>query len=63
MACECEFDPYPPEDEDAGEESWHFRRTCTNCGGSWFGLHCPYDGHQNPCPHCGVNPEPEPDAD
>jgi hypothetical protein len=38
--CKCEFDPYPIEDEDFGEES----------------LHCPHDGYQNPCPKCGKRP-------
>lgn len=32
---------------------WHFARTCTYCGCSWGSLHCPHDGHQNPCPGCG----------
>jgi hypothetical protein len=48
--CRCEFDPY---DDDPDEESWHYRRTCGGCGYVWWGLHCPHDGVQNPCPSCG----------
>jgi hypothetical protein len=40
------------------EESWHYLRTCETCGGRWYGLHCPHDGHQNPCLYCGTRPEP-----
>jgi hypothetical protein len=50
--CDCEFDD-DPEDPD----SFHFRRTCIRCGHRWWGLHCPHDGSQNPCPSCGVTPE------
>jgi hypothetical protein len=60
MACDCEFDPDPSDpEEDTLEKSWHYRRTCPACGGVWFGLHCPHDGVQKPCPHCGVAPAPE----
>lgn len=52
--CECEFDPSFA-DEDGGE-SWHYKRSCTRCGMTWAALHCPHDGIQNPCPHCGVLP-------
>ncbi len=48
--CNCEFDPY--EDGDP-EESWHYKRTCENCGRVWWSLHCRHDGVQNPCPSCG----------
>jgi NAD-dependent SIR2 family protein deacetylase len=60
--CDCEFDPYA---DCVEEESWHFKRTCEFCGYSWYGLHCPHDGHQNPCPECGKRPTvvPEPDED
>ena len=58
--CECEFDPDC--DEGDGYPSWHFLRTCLNCGMKWHGLHCPHDGYQNPCPVCGVRPETVPDA-
>lgn len=59
MICGCEFDPDPQDsDEDAHEKAWHYLRTCANCGGQWYGLHCPHDGYQNPCPHCGANPIP-----
>ena len=52
--CTCEFDPY----EDCDEESWHFLRTCAECGHQWYGLHCPHDLYQNPCPNCGIRPKP-----
>lgn len=42
------------------EESWHFKRTCPQCGCVWAGLHCPHDGYQNPCGKCGKRPEPIP---
>lgn len=58
--CECEFDPYQDGDD---EESWHFLRRCNACGGEWYGLHCPHDGHQNPCPHCGLRPTTVPEDD
>lgn len=54
--CDCEFDPYEEGDDDYGEESWHFKRECLHCGSTWYGLHCPHDGHQNPCPDCGIIP-------
>jgi hypothetical protein len=60
--CDCDFDPYGPEDEDYGEESWHHLRTCLHCGHSWYGLHCVHDGYQNPCPHCDVRPTPAPEG-
>lgn len=60
--CNCEFDPYPEGDEDFGEESTHFHRTCLFCGGQWWGLHCPHDGYQNNCPDCGKRPVTVPDA-
>jgi len=53
--CECEFDPYD-NPEDAVEESWHYKRTCEFCGTTWYGLHCPHDGYQNPCVGCGRVP-------
>jgi hypothetical protein len=53
--CRCEFDPY---DDGDTEPSTHFKRTCLFCGGTWFGLHCPHDGHQRPCPNCGKKPIP-----
>ena len=52
VICECEFDPYPENDGDFGEKSVHFLRTCVFCGHHWWGLHCPHDGIQNPCPNC-----------
>lgn len=36
--------------------AWHYQRTCLNCGKTWWGLHCPHDGYQNPCPACGTKP-------
>jgi len=59
--CNCEFDPYPEGDEDFGEESTHFLRTCLFCGCQWWGLHCPHDGYQNNCPDCGKRPVTVPD--
>jgi hypothetical protein len=53
--CNCEFSPYDDEPE---EESWHFRRRCKHCGHVWYGLHCPHDRIQNPCPSCGTRPAP-----
>lgn len=53
--CDCEFTPDPNDPDD----DWHFLRTCRSCGGSWFALHCPHDGHQRPCPNCGVRPSAE----
>lgn len=53
--CDCEFNPY---DDDSGEESFHYLRTCEHCGHKWYGLHCPHDRYQNPCPNCGVQPTP-----
>jgi hypothetical protein len=50
--CDCEFEPYPEGDEDFGEESTHYHRTCLFCGAVWWGLHCPHDLYQNPCPDC-----------
>lgn len=58
--CSCEFTPY---DDEPNEESWHFKRICKVCSGYWWGLHCPHDGVQKPCPVCGIRPEPEPDPD
>ena len=55
--CNCEFTPYDDGDTD---ESYHYKRLCTFCGNSWFGLHCPHDGHQRPCPNCGKRPIPVP---
>lgn len=52
MKCECEFDPY----DNSDEESWHYLRTCEYCDCQWYGLHCPHDGYQNPCPDCGKCP-------
>ena len=50
--CDCEFTPYKSSDE----ESWHYLRYCGFCGHEWYGLHCPHDGYQNPCPNCGRRP-------
>jgi hypothetical protein len=38
------------------EDYTHFHRTCQNCGKNWWGLHCPHDGYQNPCPECKTKP-------
>lgn len=55
--CDCQFDPYPEDDSEHGQPSWHYKRTCAFCGHVWYGLHCPHDGHQNPCPKCNKKPE------
>lgn len=34
----------------------HYHRTCQRCGKNWWGLHCPHDGYQNPCPECKAMP-------
>ena len=58
--CTCKFDADPNDPtEDTPETSWHYRRVCEHCKGPWYGLHCPHDGVQNPCPHCGVVPSVE----
>lgn len=48
--CNCTFDPY---EDGTNDESYHFKRTCENCGHVWWGLHCPHDGSQWPCTECG----------
>jgi hypothetical protein len=60
MACDCEFESDP---EEPHEPAWHYRRTCSYCQHTWQGLHCPHDGHQRPCPQCGLTPRPEFDMD
>lgn len=50
--CRCEFTT----DSKDGDDDWHYDRKCLACGGTWRGLHCPHDGFQTPCPHCGVLP-------
>lgn len=53
----CEFWADPFETDPVGAvEPWHYLRVCLFCGGHWWGLHCPHDGHQNPCPHCDTRP-------
>ncbi len=52
--CRCEFD----QDPDDPEPSWHYHRICLHCGHEWWGLHCPHDGYQNPCPGCDIKPTP-----
>ena len=59
--CECRFDNY--DDPNVEGESWHYRRTCEFCGNRWWGLHCPHDGHQNPCPLCDKRPTVVPESD
>jgi len=61
--CNCEFTPYPEGDDDFGEESWHYLRTCIFCGEQWFSLHCPHDGVQHPCKSCGRYNPPIPDEE
>lgn len=55
--CDCIFDDF---DDGDTEESYHYKRYC-KCDHSWFSLHCPHDGRQNPCPNCGLVPEVEKD--
>ena len=57
IAC-CDFDVDPDDPDD----DTHFARTCVGCGKKWWGLHCPHDGIQNPCPGCGTRPTPLPDG-
>ena len=40
------------------DEYYHHQRVCLNCGYTWWGLHCPHDGYQNPCKECDWTPEP-----
>jgi len=56
--CDCE-----PEVDEPSEEATHFKRTCKSCGANWWGLHCPHDGYQNPCPECKALPMVEADGD
>ncbi|GEM_PF-1899086 len=51
--CECEFAVSAGSDE---EPSWHFERKCEYCQHVWYGLHCPHDEYQNPCPKCDKRP-------
>jgi len=39
------------------EERMYNQRTCLGCGYNWWGLHCPHDGYQNPCPNCKLTPK------
>ena len=55
--CDCEYDVDPDDpNENAPTTAWHYHRACRACGGQWWGVHCPHDGSQTPCPHCGVTP-------
>jgi hypothetical protein len=45
-------------DKDWLDDYCHYNRVCINCGHVWWGLHCPHDGYQNPCPKCDIKPEP-----
>lgn len=56
--CECEFTPFDDGDE---EESFHYKRRCSSCGGTWYSLHCPHDLNQKPCIKCGSINEPVPE--
>jgi hypothetical protein len=59
-SCECQFeiDPTDPDENGTlGNEPWHYLRYCFHCGRTWRGLHCPHDGYQKPCPHCGTTPK------
>ena len=58
--CECEFSPIPGDSEEGTPETaWHYFRTCSHCSEQWYGVHCPHDGIQNPCPKCGNVPLPQ----
>ena len=50
-------------DDDPTYPAWHFLRTCGHCGNQWCSLHCPCDGHQNPCSWCGMRNDPIPCPD
>lgn len=50
----CDCDDLPQHHD---REGTHYLRRCARCGYEWFGLHCPHDGYQNPCPKCGKRPE------
>lgn len=55
--CDCVFTPDPEdEDENTPETAWHYLRRCAGCQYTWYGLHCPHDGFQNPCPQCKLRP-------
>lgn len=54
--CECDFTPDPEDPNDLSAS--HYYRRCLFCGCKWWGLHCPHDGYQNPCPKCGKRPVP-----
>lgn len=54
--CECEFAPYEDDDDEFGEDSYHYKRTCLFCGHIWWGLHCPHDKNQSVCVRCGIAP-------
>lgn len=52
--CACEFDPYPPEEQEPGfEESWHYHRRCYRCGEWWWSLHCRCEGPRM-CSDCAA---------
>lgn len=40
------------------EDYFHHQLVCRFCGNTWWGLHCPHDGYQNPCPGCDKPPIP-----
>ncbi len=63
MPCECKFDPDPDDPEE--DKPWtarHYKRQCLRCDHIWYGLHCPHDRYQNPCPGCGHLPVPVPET-
>lgn len=57
--CACEFTHDPAEPD---EESFNYLRRFPLCKGVWWGLHCPHDGFQNPCPNCGTVPMSIPES-
>jgi len=57
ITCDCEPDPYPPEEEGENDEPCQFLRTCARCGEQWFSNHCPHDRFQGSCPGCGLRPQ------
>lgn len=55
--CHCEHTPDPDDpDENTKDTSLHYLRRCQFCKATWWGLHCPHDGFQNPCGNCGKTP-------
>jgi len=48
----CLFTPDPTKEDP--EDQFHYLRRCSACQQTTWSLHCPHDGHQNSCGHCGT---------